>query len=135
METAHGVIDSSLFETIDGIGERDELAMELSEIFAWDIDFNTAIKRGDTFRVAVEKLYLDGELKRYGKVLAAEFVNAGRTLKAVRFEGRDGNAAYFEPSGKSAQEGFPEIAPAVHEDQFTFLPGSLPSRAAHHPGP
>ena len=104
--TAAGVIESSLFETIDEIGEKDELAMELSEIFAWDIDFNTAIQRGDTFRVAVEKLYLDGELRRYGKVLAAEFVNSGRTLRAIRFEGRDGTAAYYEPSGDPLKKAF-----------------------------
>lgn len=104
--TAAGVIESSLFETIDAIGEKDELALELSEIFAWDIDFNTAIQRGDTFRVAVEKLYLDGELRRYGKVLAAEFVNSGRTLRAVRFEGLDGTAAYYEPSGEPLKKAF-----------------------------
>lgn len=104
--TAAGAIQSSLFETIDAIGEKDELAMELSEIFAWDIDFNTAIKRGDTFRVAVETLYLDGELRRYGKVLSAEFVNSGRTLRAVRFEGQDGTAAYYEPSGEPLKKAF-----------------------------
>jgi len=104
--TAAGVIKSSLFETIDEIGEKDELAMGLSEIFAWDIDFNTAIQRGDTFRVAVEKFYLDGELRRYGKILAAEFVNSGRTLRAVRFEGQDGSAAYYEPSGEPLKKAF-----------------------------
>ena len=104
--TAAGVIRSSLFETIDSIGEKDELAVELSEIFAWDVDFNTALRQGDTFRVAVEKLYLDGELRRYGKVLAAEFVNSGRTLKAVRFEGRDGRSAYYEPSGEPLKKAF-----------------------------
>jgi murein DD-endopeptidase MepM/ murein hydrolase activator NlpD len=100
-----GTIESSLFETIDAIGEKDELAIELSEIFAWDIDFNTAIQPGDTFRVAVEKFYLDGELRRYGKVQAAEFINSGRVIRAVRFEGRDG-AAYYEPSGEPLKKAF-----------------------------
>jgi murein DD-endopeptidase MepM/ murein hydrolase activator NlpD len=104
--SAAGVINSSLFETIDALGERDELAMELSEIFAWDIDFNTSIHRGDTFRVAVEKFYLDGELRRYGRVLAAEFVNSGRTLRAVRFESRDGQTAFYEPSGEPLKKAF-----------------------------
>jgi murein DD-endopeptidase MepM/ murein hydrolase activator NlpD len=106
MGSATGVIESSLFETIDAMGEKDELAMELAEIFAWDIDFNTAIQRGDTFSVAVEKLYLDGELRRYGKVLAAEFVNSGKTLRAVRFEGPDGIAAYYEPGGEPLKKAF-----------------------------
>lgn len=125
--SAAGVINSSLFETIDEIGERDELAMELSEIFAWDIDFNTAIQRGDTFRVAVEKLYLDGELRRYGKVLAAEFVNSGRTLRAVRFEGADGNSAYYEPSGEPLKKAFLK-SPL----RFTRVSSSF-SRGRFHP--
>lgn len=106
VETASGSIKSSLFETIDAMGERDELAMELAEIFAWDIDFNTAIQPGDTFRVVVEKLSLDGEVRRYGRVLAAEFVNSGRTLRAVRFESPDGRAAYYQPSGEPLKKAF-----------------------------
>ena len=108
--TAAGAIESSLFETIDAIGEKDELAMGLSEIFAWDIDFNTAIQRGDTFRVTVEKFYLDGELRRYGRILAAEFVNSGRTLRAVRFEGEGRDRRVLRAFGRTAQEGLPEIA-------------------------
>lgn len=103
---AQGVIESSLFETIDAIGEKDELAVELSEIFAWDIDFNTALRPGDTFKVAVEKFYLDGELRRYGKIRSAEFMNSGRTIRAVRFEGQDGIAAYYEPSGEPLKKAF-----------------------------
>lgn len=125
--TTAGVIESSLFETIDAIGERDELAMELSEIFAWDIDFNTAIHRGDTFRVAVEKFYLDGELRRYGKILAAEFVSSGRTLSAVRFEGPDGNTAYYEPSGEPLKKAFLK-SPL----RFTRVSSSF-SRGRFHP--
>ena len=105
VQTSSGVIQSSLFETIDAMGEKDELAMELAEIFAWDIDFNTSIQRGDTFRVVVEKMYLDGELRRYGRVLAAEFVNSGRVLRAVRFES-DGRAAYYAPTGEPLKKAF-----------------------------
>lgn len=104
--TAAGVIESSLFETIDAIGEKDELAVQLSEIFAWDIDFNTSIQKGDTFRVSVEKLYLDGELRRYGKILAAEFANSGRVLRAVRFDSPEGTSAYYEPSGEPLKKAF-----------------------------
>lgn len=125
--TAAGVIESSLFETIDAIGEKDELAMQLSEIFAWDIDFNTSIQRGDAFRVAVEKLYLDGELRRYGRVLSAEFVNSGRTLRAVRFEGADGNGAYYEPSGQPLKKAFLK-SPL----RFTRVSSSF-SRGRFHP--
>ncbi|MEO5763560.1 MAG: M23 family metallopeptidase, partial [Vicinamibacteria bacterium] len=64
------------------------------------------IQPGDTFRVVVEKLSLDGEVRRYGRVLAAEFVNSGRTLRAVRFESPDGRAAYYQPSGEPLKKAF-----------------------------
>jgi murein DD-endopeptidase MepM/ murein hydrolase activator NlpD len=56
--------------------------------------------------VAVEKFYLDGELRRYGRIMAAEFVNSGKVLQAVRFEGPDGNTAYYEPSGEPLKKAF-----------------------------
>ena len=106
VESAAGIIESSLFEAIDTIGEKTELALELSEIFGWDVDFNTSIQRGDIFRVVVEKFYLDGELRRYGKILAAEFVNSGRTILAVRFDGKDGSPAYYTPTGEPLKKAF-----------------------------
>lgn len=105
VETASGIIESSLFGTIDAMGERDELAIDLSEIFAWDIDFNTMIQRGDTFRVVLEKQYLDGTLRRYGRVLAAEFVNSGKTHTAVRFEGQSG-VGYYDAAGEPLKKAF-----------------------------
>lgn len=105
VETARGVIESSLFGSIDAIGEKDQLAVDLSEIFAWDIDFNTMLQPGDTFRVAVEKLYLDGELRRYGRILAAEFVNSGAAHTAIRFDGASGEG-YYDLKGDPLKKAF-----------------------------
>ena len=58
-----GEITSSLFGAVDEAGEEDQLALDLAEIFVWDVDFNTELQKGDSFRVAVEKLYLDGKLQ------------------------------------------------------------------------
>ena len=57
------MITSSLFGAVTDAGEEDQLALDLAEIFAWDVDFNTELQKGDSFRVAVEKLYLDGQLR------------------------------------------------------------------------
>ena len=105
LSTAAGVIRSSLFETVMDLGERDQLALDLSEIFAWDVDFNTEIREGDSFRVAVERLHLDGRFSRYGKILAAEFVRGGRTLQAVRFE-TDAGSGYYAPDGTPLRKAF-----------------------------
>ena len=100
-----GVIDSSLFATIDALGERDQLALDLSEIFAWDVDFNSEIQRGDSFRVAVETFSLDGRVVRYGRILAAEFVRGERVLRAVRFES-ERSAGYYAPDGTPLRKAF-----------------------------
>jgi hypothetical protein len=62
---AQGEIRSSLFAAVTEAGEDDQLALDLADIFAWDVDFNTELQRGDAFRVAVEKLHLDGRFAKY----------------------------------------------------------------------
>lgn len=103
--SAQGLIESSLFGAVSNAGEADQLAIDLAEIFAWDVDFNTELQRGDSFRVAVEKLYLDGRFARYGRILAAEFVRGTRQLQAVRFDGPQGGG-YYSPEGLPLRKAF-----------------------------
>ena len=100
-----GTIESSLFAAIERSGEGDQLALDLADVFQWDVDFNTEIQRGDTFRVLVEKQYLDGRPARYGRVMAAEFVRGPRLLRAVRHEGSAG-AGYYDPAGRPLRKAF-----------------------------
>jgi murein DD-endopeptidase MepM/ murein hydrolase activator NlpD len=100
-----GEIESSLFATIATLGEHDQLAFDLSEIFAWDIDFNTELRAGDGFRVAVEKLSLDGRFVRYGRIFAATFQRGDRTLYAVRYEGSQG-PGYYDLEGIPLRKAF-----------------------------
>ncbi len=94
-----GVIKDNL---ISSIGEQENLmlAFQLSDIFAWDIDFTTDLRNGDTFKIVVEGLYLNGEFKKYGKILSAEFINNGETYKAYRFT-YNGRTDYYDDDGKS----------------------------------
>lgn len=105
VETAGGVVRSSLFGAIEDAGEQDQLALDLAEIFAWDVDFNTEVRKGDSFRVGVEKLSLDGRFVRYGRILAAEFKNGSRRLQAVRFEASRG-PGYYAPDGAPLRKAF-----------------------------
>ena len=105
IQTIAGSVRSSLFGAIVAAGEEDQLALDLAEIFAWDIDFNTELQRGDSFRVAVEKLSLDGRFVRYGRILGAEFQRGGKTLRAVRFETSRG-AGYYAPDGTPLRKQF-----------------------------
>lgn len=102
-----GEIRGSLFEGVTAAGEKPELALRIAEIFAFDLDFYTDPRPGDTFRVVVEKKKLTtGELASYGKILAAEYVNRGRVYRAVLFHDPLGNASYYKPDGQSMKKAF-----------------------------
>ena len=106
VSTASGSITSSLFGAVSDAGEEDQLAIDLADIFAWDVDFNTELQRGDSFRVAVDKLYLDGQFVKYGSIQSAELVRGTRTLQAVRFENAAGDSGYYAPDGTPLRKAF-----------------------------
>ena len=106
--TAHtsGTIQSSLYVAAQEAGLSENLIMELANIFGWDIDFALEIRAGDRFTVIYEEDYLDGEKLRDGHILAAEFVNRGRSYQALRYEDETGRADYFTPEGRSMRKAF-----------------------------
>jgi murein DD-endopeptidase MepM/ murein hydrolase activator NlpD len=101
-----GSIHGSLFHSINELDEKDQLALDLSEIFSWDIDFNTELKEGDHFRFAAEKLYLDGKFVKYRKILAADLTNNGRVYSGYYFVDPSGHADYYSAEGKSLRREF-----------------------------
>jgi murein DD-endopeptidase MepM/ murein hydrolase activator NlpD len=109
LETAgvSGRIDGSLFQAVTDAGENPKLAMRLASIFAFDLDFYTDPRPGDTFRVVVEKEALaNGQTISYGRILAAEYNNGSRSYRAVLFRDASGHEAYFTPEGKSMKKAF-----------------------------
>ncbi|NOS96213.1 MAG: peptidoglycan DD-metalloendopeptidase family protein [Methylotenera sp.] len=99
-------IKSSLFGATDDAGIPDHIAIQLADIFESDIDFHTDLRRDDHFNVIYEGSYDQGQLLKTGDVLAAEFVNNGKTYQAIGY--RDGNnqMQYFTPEGKSLHKSF-----------------------------
>ncbi|MEO8203751.1 MAG: peptidoglycan DD-metalloendopeptidase family protein [Betaproteobacteria bacterium] len=102
-----GTIRSSLFAAADGAGLPDSVAMQLAEVFGGDIDFHRDLRKGDRFSVAYEVLYSKGQAVRPGRLVAAEFVNAGKSFRAVWYAGADGGkGGYFTPEGKNLRKAF-----------------------------
>jgi murein DD-endopeptidase MepM/ murein hydrolase activator NlpD len=100
-----GVIQSNLVSSLPEGGSSALLAIELSDIFSWDIDFNTDFRKGDTYRVLVEEQWLDGEFRKFGDILAAELSVDGKTYRAFRFDA-GGRPDYFDAGGKSLRKAF-----------------------------
>jgi murein DD-endopeptidase MepM/ murein hydrolase activator NlpD len=97
---------NSLSAAIDKAGERIELALGMADVFSGEIDFNSDLQPGDNFRVLVERHTREGKLSGYGAILAAEFVNDNRRLKAIRFTPEDGPPAYYDENGRSLKRFF-----------------------------
>lgn len=117
--TSHTILEPELFNIVrsgeiknsfylDGLnaGLNDNLIMELANIFGWDIDFALEIRQGDQFSVLFEEKYLDGEYLGTGRILAAEFVNRGKSIQAVRYEDKNGKASFYTPEGLSMRKAF-----------------------------
>jgi murein DD-endopeptidase MepM/ murein hydrolase activator NlpD len=102
-----GRIDDSLFNAVEDTGESAELAMRLAQIFGYDLDFYTDPRKGDTFRIVLEKRkYTNGQTAGYGRILAAEYENAGKKYQALLFHDPAGRPGYYSADGKSLQKAF-----------------------------
>jgi murein DD-endopeptidase MepM/ murein hydrolase activator NlpD len=102
-----GRVDDSLFNAVEDAGESAELAMRLAQIFGYDLDFYTDPRKGDGFRMVLEKKkYSNGQTAGYGTILAAEYENAGKKYQALLFHDPTGRPGYYAADGKSLQKAF-----------------------------
>lgn len=101
-----GTIVSSFYLSARKAGLSDALIMELATIFGWDIDFALEIRKGDRFSVIYEEGFLNGNRHGDGIILAAEFINRGKTYRAIRHENDHGKSDYYSPDGKSMRKAF-----------------------------
>lgn len=106
VEVKTAVITSSLFSATDAANIPDQIAIQLANIFSSEIDFNQDLRKGDRFSVVYETSFSNGELIKTGRVLSTEFVNQGKTYRAVLYHTPDGHDNYYTPDGKSLQKAF-----------------------------
>ena len=102
--SAEVVIESSLWNAMAGNGLPTELALELSDIYAWTIDF-FGLQKGDSIRVYYEEQYVDSVRIGIGRIYAADFYHARRWQEAYWFE-QDKIANYFDEEGNSLRKAF-----------------------------
>lgn len=101
-----GRILTSLYGATDSAGIPDKIADQMAETFSTSLDFREDMRRGDTFSVIYTVNYRNGEPIAAGKLLAAEFVNAGKPYRAVLFRDPFGREDYYTPEGESLKKGF-----------------------------
>ncbi|MDM4766438.1 M23 family metallopeptidase [Pelomonas sp. SE-A7] len=106
-----GTIQSSLFAATDDARIPDSVASQLADMFSGDIDFHRELRKGDRFSLVYESLTADGEPINWdgaaGRVVAAEFVNNGRSYSAVWYrDSGSGKGSYYGFDGQNKRRAF-----------------------------
>jgi len=99
-----GVVESSLYESLQEAGAPSALASKLNDILGWDVDFRRDVRHGDTFRILYEEVYRDGEFVRTGPILACEYVNKGDVHRGFRYDDADGRPGYYDADGRNLEK-------------------------------
>ncbi len=103
---AQGVIEGSLFSATGKAGIPYGLALNMANIFGYDIDFAQDLRVNDEFELVYEEKTFDGETIVTGNILAARFINRGKEYTAVRYTDKQGNSSYYAADGSSLRKAF-----------------------------
>ena len=101
-----GTIEDNLVNSLSDTMEPDRLAIDLSEIFAWDLDFTTDLRKGASYEMLVEERWLDGSFSSYGQILVAHFANNGEEYHGYYFDGDPQTRGYYDMEGRPLRRGF-----------------------------
>jgi len=101
-----GIIESSLYESLLDQGGSPALAVELSKVYAWTIDF-FRIQPGDYFKLIYEENYIQDSIKvGTGRILAADFHHSGRSFYSFFYDNDTTYRDYFDEQGRSLRKAF-----------------------------
>ncbi|RLE11625.1 hypothetical protein DRJ04_07695 [Candidatus Aerophobetes bacterium] len=104
---AKGKVRSSLYDAMKKEGLDNELILKFADIFSWEVDFLTDPRQGDTFELIWERyVSLEGKVLMEGRILAAEYINQGKSYTAIFYRDPEGHQGYFTPEGTSLRKSF-----------------------------
>ena len=123
------IVRDDIFQAVADMGESPRLAAMLAEVFGTEINFLKDVHPGDSFAIAVEKRYQNGNYYGYGRILAASFTSSGHTFETFLFPS-NGKDAYYNAKGENTHRAFLQAPLAVTRITSRF---SM-SRKQPHPG-
>lgn len=99
-----GIVASSLWNAMTECGASPLLAVEMSHIFGWSVDF-FGIQQGDEFRLIYAQEFIDEEPLNNYRILAASFCASGNKVYAIPFV-QDGENLFYNTDGNSLEGAF-----------------------------
>lgn len=103
---AEGKIKTNLYEAMVSQEIPAGLTMDFADIFAWEIDFLTEPRRGDTFRFIYESYQNNGEIIKQGRILTAQYNGRSGNHTAIYFENKEGRKDYYDLKANSLKRAF-----------------------------
>jgi murein DD-endopeptidase MepM/ murein hydrolase activator NlpD len=100
----YGEINTSLWMTMKDRGINPLVALQLSELYAWNIDF-FGLQKGDAFKVIYDEAFVDTISIGINKIKAAWFLHNGQEYYAIPFT-QDSTESYYGSDGKSLRKAF-----------------------------
>jgi len=104
LRSAEGTIESSLWNALSEDGSNPFLAVLMSEIYAWTIDF-FGLQQGDKYRILYEEQIVHNDTIGLGQILAASFTHMDNEYFAYYFV-QDSSADYFDEDANSLMRTF-----------------------------
>lgn len=120
-----GVIRTSLWKAVIENGGDANLAVHLSDVYAWTIDF-FGIQEGDAFDVVYDRQYIDGQPVGMGEVIYCDFVHCGDTLRAIAYEQNE-QLGFYNEKGENLRKAFLKAPLNYRRISSTF------SNSRYHP--
>lgn len=104
LQYSSGTIETSLWNSMVESGVNPSLAVELSEIYAWTIDF-FGLQANDRYKVIYEEAFVDSVSTGISKIYGAWFEHAGTEFYAIPMI-QDSTEAYYDIDGNSLRKAF-----------------------------
>jgi murein DD-endopeptidase MepM/ murein hydrolase activator NlpD len=98
-----GEVTTTLWDSLVGVGEDPRLVTQLVDIFAFEVDFYSEVRQGDTFRLLIQKRYVRDQFIGYGDILAAELTTGTEVHRAFMYK-HNGRSEYFDEAGAAMRK-------------------------------
>jgi murein DD-endopeptidase MepM/ murein hydrolase activator NlpD len=104
MRYSSGLIETSLWDAMINGGFHPSLAVALSDIFAWSVDF-FGLQKGDRFKVIYTERFISDRSLGIDRIYAAQFEQSGSVIYAIPFI-QNGKESFYNIDGNSLRKAF-----------------------------
>ena len=99
-----GQINSTLYESILELDETPNLVFRYADVFAWEIDFVTETREGDSFYIFVAKTFCDSVFLDYSDLIVTRYKGNVGDYYGIYYRDPDGHEDYYNLKGESLRK-------------------------------